>query len=140
MGGNFFSALKPTENLSTSLRALRSVSCIVWFNTKIYVRGINKVGNASSAQHFWRFLSVIVLKKEMLKFRPKKKKKRQYVDTYSKNSPITATPLTTHRHRYIASGEIYNRYISNADTGNFTIDYARCSALSSASALISQRT
>jgi hypothetical protein len=61
MGGNFCTALKPTENLLTSPRELLSASCIVWFTTKIY-RRINKVRNASSVQHFWSFRSVIVLK------------------------------------------------------------------------------
>lgn len=57
----FCTALKPTENLLTSPRVFRSASCIVWFTMKIY-RRINKVGNASSAQNFWRFRLVIVLR------------------------------------------------------------------------------
>lgn len=65
MGGNLCTALKPTENLLTSPRVMRSASCIVWFTTKIY-RRINKVGNVSSSR------SVIVLKKLILKYRPKK--------------------------------------------------------------------
>jgi len=57
----FVLLLSPRKNLLTSPRVLRSASCIVWFTTKIY-RRINKVRNASSVQHFWRFRSVIVLK------------------------------------------------------------------------------